>query len=388
MRKLLLIGYLLLTSLLVEGQDSGLKERVKLRGYLKFMQTNSFVSIDTILSDNLIHNRLNLKYRSKNKKWSGALELRNRINYGDQYRLIPGYAEQLINYEGAVKMEWIWAETPTWTGTTVIDRFYADYQSDKWEVRLGRQRINWGVNLVWNPNDVFNNFNYLDFDYEERPGSDAVRFRLLGKKMQSLEVAYKWSSVADETVAAVKYKFNKRNYDYQVLGGRFRNNWMLGGGWAGSIGMVGFKGEASLFVPFETNVSDTNTSLSFSPSLDYSFSSGWYILGSYLINTQGATEVMSASGFVRQLPNAKSLMPNKHTALIQASKSFSPVFNGSVTTMYAAGVNWLILFPTLTYSFRSDLDFSLVAQTLFAEKMNGDFSNSGTSIFMRFKYSF
>jgi hypothetical protein len=52
---------------------------------------------------------------------------------------------------------------------------YLDYTAGKWQFRVGRQRINWGVNLVWNPNDVFNSFSYFDFDYEERPGSDAVR---------------------------------------------------------------------------------------------------------------------------------------------------------------------------------------------------------------------
>ena len=33
------------------------------------------------------------------------------------------------------------------------------------------------MNLVWNPNDLFNAFSFVDFDYEERPGSDALRIQ-------------------------------------------------------------------------------------------------------------------------------------------------------------------------------------------------------------------
>lgn len=35
--------------------------------------------------------------------------------------------------------------------------------------------------MAWNPNDWFNTYNYFDFDYEERPGTDAIRVRVYFK---------------------------------------------------------------------------------------------------------------------------------------------------------------------------------------------------------------
>lgn len=58
---------------------------------------------------------------------------------------------------------------------TMIDRLWIDWAYKKWELRAGRQRINWGKTSVWNPNDLFNTFNYANFDYEEQAGSDAIK---------------------------------------------------------------------------------------------------------------------------------------------------------------------------------------------------------------------
>ena len=60
---------------------------------------------------------------------------------------------------------------------------------EKWELTLGRQRINWGVNLAFNPNDLFNAYSLIDFDYQERPGSDAIRFQYFTNELSSFETA-------------------------------------------------------------------------------------------------------------------------------------------------------------------------------------------------------
>ena len=72
---------------------------------------------------------------------------------------------------------------------TTIDRVFLEYNKNDWEVRVGRQRINWGINLAWNPNDVFNAYSFFDFDYEERPGSDAIRIRKYTGIASSVELA-------------------------------------------------------------------------------------------------------------------------------------------------------------------------------------------------------
>ncbi len=89
---------------------------------------------------------------------------------------------------------------------------------DKFQVTLGRQRINWGQTFVWNPNDIFNAYSYFDFDYIERPGSDAVRLQYFPSSSSVAEFAVKVDDENDITAAGL-YRFNKWGYDIQFLAG-------------------------------------------------------------------------------------------------------------------------------------------------------------------------
>ena len=99
-----------------------------------------------------------------------------------------------------------------------IDRASAEYNGGKWDITLGRQRINWGINTVWTPNDIFNTFNYFDFDYEEeRPGSDAARVQYAFTPSSTIELAVSPGKPANQNIGAVMYRFNKWNYDFQGI---------------------------------------------------------------------------------------------------------------------------------------------------------------------------
>ena len=72
-----------------------------------------------------------------------------------------------------------------------IDRAYIDYTKDKFQLRIGRQRINWGQCFTWNPNDLFNAYSFFDFDYVEKPGSDAIRIQYYSTGTSTFEFAVK-----------------------------------------------------------------------------------------------------------------------------------------------------------------------------------------------------
>ena len=98
---------------------------------------------------------------------------------------------------------------------STIDRLFFQYNSDQFSLTLGRQRINWGIHFVWQPNDIFNSFNYLDFNYPERPGSDALRLQYYTSATSSVDIAYKINAQNQSTFGA-KYAFNVWNYDFQT----------------------------------------------------------------------------------------------------------------------------------------------------------------------------
>lgn len=145
------ISLLLLHSASSRAQDNGMDSAANVHfsfnGYVKDL--NSFmlpVKNIPFHYSNLVHNRLNFKWQSTH--FNASAEMRNRLLWNSG----PGPA-----YYGKIERGWI------------------EYKSSRWSIKAGRQRINWGMNNAWNPNDVFNAYNMFDFDYEERAGVDGMR---------------------------------------------------------------------------------------------------------------------------------------------------------------------------------------------------------------------
>ena len=367
--------------------QSSFSDRVSVRGYLKFMQSSLIQSPDSILTDNLLHNRLNVRAQL-GRGFSAGLEARNRAFYGEVVKSIPGYGDLVTDYDGVLGLEWLWVNNTDLVVNTIVDRAWLNYGGNSFEARVGRQRINWGYNPVWNPNDLFNAFDYLDFDYEERPGSDAVRAEYYLGDMSSVDVAYKWAADSDNNVGAVRLQFNRWEYDIQFLAGRYQQDWAFGTGWAGIIGTAGFKGEATLFVPSGDAPPAAKTSLSLTSTVEYGFNNGWNLIGSYLLNTNGVTDGGSLVGFLTFIPSSKNLMPNKHSMLLGGFRQFSPVFVVNMSVIYAFQVNWVILLPTVSYSLRQNWDLDLVGQLYWGDDISGSFENLGNGVYLRLRWSF
>ncbi len=173
-----------------------------MNGYLKYMQTvNVADGTDSLLVDNLLHNRLNFQW-FPSEALTFRVDLRSRIFYGDLVDLIPQYGKFIDVNNDYFDLSWMPVNRDNLVLHTMIDRAYLRWTHEKLEVTLGRQRINWGINLAWNPNDIFNAYSFFDFDYEERPGSDAVRVAYYTGFASSVQFAIKAADDLDELVAA------------------------------------------------------------------------------------------------------------------------------------------------------------------------------------------
>ena len=388
----LLLGFISLTGFTQNKYK--LKDNIKFGGYLKYMQTDIIKNVDTILTDNLFHDRLNLKIKLP-AHFSFGTGVRIRMFFGETTKIgvaagaVTGnsYADQLKNYDGILNLERTWVEGNSLIINSIMDRLWLNYSKGDWEIRLGRQRVNWGLNTVWNPNDLFNALDYLDFDYEERPGSDAVRVQYFFGEMSSIDVAYKFAKDRKNDVGAIKYKFNTHTYDIQLLAGKYQQDLAAGLGWAGNIKKAGFKGEGTYFVPYDS-IGDVSGTLSFSTTLEYGFKKGWTGMVSYLLNTDGIDTPQSALALNKFTPSAKVMMPNTHTVFVNFSRPFSPVFSLNLGGFYGFGVNWLIFFPTATYSIKQNWDIDLVGQIFWGDNQQRQFTNQGNALFLRLKWSY
>ena len=253
MNRLLILLFFLLPALGFSQEEK--PKNWQLNGYIKNMQTLIFFN-DTagvFVQDNLIHNRLNFRWYLS-EQFTFRAELRTRVFFGDLVRANPDYAKLVDNVNNDFfDLSLVLLDDNSWVIHSMLDRLYLEYVKNNLEVRVGRQRINWGINTVWNPNDIFNAFSFTDFDYEERPGSDAVRIKYYTGIASSFEVAariynvFEKDSLNQEKIIAGLWKINKWNYDFQVLAGYVKDDLVLGGGWAGNIKTASFKGEFSYF---------------------------------------------------------------------------------------------------------------------------------------------
>lgn len=355
-------------------------------GYLKDLESFSFSNgISTSYSSNLIHNRLNFKFNFS-EKLIAKLELRNRVIWGNQLKLVPDYGKYINTYDGYFNLSKLWINQSSVVMHSVVDRFYLQYTNEQWDLRIGRQRINWGLNTIWNPNDIFNAYNFLDFDYEERPGNDAFRIQRFLNDQSKFELAYKPGKNKDHHIAGLLYKFNRWTYDIQMLAGLYHSDLVVGGGWAGNLLNAGFKGELSYFHPKNDFLKNSGVWTA-SIVLDQTFTNDWYVSISSLFNSKPSGLLSGGLGFFDSQLSAKSLFPFKFSFYSSVSKSFTPIFRSNLACIYSPSYNTLILIPTISWNALTNLDFDLTIQAAFAD-IGSNYQAAGNVFALRGKWSF
>lgn len=377
-------NFLLILSVLplsLTAQDSLAKKRMlSFSGYLKDLEWVRFdKGFNNATATNLLHNRMNVKW-NPGQNWNGGLEVRNRLYWGDDVRVLPDFKRQLRNENEAVDLSVNWLNTRSAILHSNVERLWMEFKKNRWNIRAGRQRINWGITNTWNPNDIFNSYNFLDFDYEERPGSDAIKGQFLINDLSNIEVAV--AGTGHRPIMAARYSTNYRNFDLQWNTGIYQSKFTAGFGWAGSIKDAGFKGEAQFYADQEKGSSRLLLVL----EGDYVFKNGWYLSSAFLYNEKGLDRPLHGLEQPILEASPRNLMPAKWNILVNTSKEFTPIFDGSINVVYAPGMNLLILFPTLHYNLKTDLDIDFVWQSFFTESTRFEaLSHTG---FLRLRWSF
>ncbi|MFZ9045914.1 MAG: hypothetical protein ACO2ZZ_08605 [Cyclobacteriaceae bacterium] len=377
-RSSLLLVLALFLSLEVFSQEETPKN-YQLSGYLKDMASFNFQEgLDSALIDNLVHNRLNFRW-FPNDKFQLRIEIRNRIFTGDLVSLFPNYGELVDVNNDYFDASWTVVNHNDLVIHSMIDRAYFEWKEDTWSLQVGRQRINWGINLAWNPNDIFNAYSFFDFDYEERPGTDAIRFQKYRGYAGGYEIAVKMADSIQALTAGFLYKWNYNDYDFQVLTGVMQNNLAIGGGWAGSIGTLGFKGEATWFEPLDDSQERTVMT---AISSDYIFPNSLFLTGSLLYISNPLGDGSFALTSTANL-DIRSILPFKWTTFLQASYPLHPLFNVGLSGMVFPGNQGVFINPYFTWSIVNNLDLDVLGQLF----VNGQPASAYVG-YTRIKWSF
>jgi len=386
--------YLLLTTIFISAFTFA-QSKIAFNGYIK--ELNMYYkpvhpipvsNSDTLdfLFLNQVHNRLNFKWFASNEI-TVALEARNRLFFGQMIKKFPDYEKMINTDNGYFNLGTILISKDSWFLHTAIDRAWFDYTVDKWQVRLGRQRINWGINLVWNPNDIFNTFSYFEFDYEERPGIDGAKIQYYTGVTSSAQLVYKIGHNNAETAVAGMYRFLKGSTDYQILGGWAGKDFVLGGGWSGDINGGGFRGEFTYFLP---TCKDNGSEQAFvgSVSGDYTLKNSLYLHAAVLFNSNGMTgDAGGNRGIFNQDLSAKMLSLGMFNLFGQVSYPITPLFSGNVAIIMNPLDQSSFLGPSLTYSIGNNWEIMVNGQ-LFLGRSGTEYGDYGQAIYGRLKWSF
>jgi len=379
--KILLAAFFVISSSALFSQEESLDSvpaPYALDGYISNMQSVMFDSLNgSWTNDNIIHNRLNFSWFPSSQV-TLTVQVRNRLLWGESVKSNPEYATHIEQDNGYLQLSKNLLSKKSFVLNSVIDRIFLEYSADKFDAKLGRQRINWGQTMVWNPNDIFNNYSFFDFDYVERPGSDALRLQYYPTSSSTAEFAVKVNN-QKKTTAAVLYRFNQWSYDFQFLSGLLNtDDFVVGTGWSGAISSVSFRGELTYFKPTKTST-ERELFLS-SLSFDYSFPNSSMILIEGLYSNFPKNTGSSFAEIYSAPASVKNLSFTKYNFLAQYSYPITPLLNASLSAMLMPDIQGYYVGPTITYSLKENLELAV-----FVQGFSGKLPDPNTGIDTRFK---
>jgi hypothetical protein len=372
----------------IPNKNNEPESKFNFRGYVKYLP---LLNINRDFSqenfNQIIHNRLNFRYYFKPELYA-VFEIRNRIfsgaNIRDNHIALSTF---LAGDDGYFDASVVPVSNRNLLAHVISDRFYFDYTKGNWNIRAGRQRINWGINMVFNPNDLFNTWSFFDFDYEERPGADAIRLTRYISGMDRIEMVVNPARETKNMVAAALYGFNIRGYDFQGITGFFKNRAAIGGGWAGNIRQIGFKGEFTWFRDMQPVVGTKAGNIVGGASLSHRFQNEIFITTEYLYNGGRNRFEQNIPLLLTNPLSPDNLSFAKHTLFIQGMYPVNPVFSVGLSTINYMEDKTFFISPLLIYSLKTNLDASIISQ-IFAGPQTSPLAQAGYLIAGTLKWSF
>jgi hypothetical protein len=389
MRKLLIISLFLIFAF--SSSYAGWNDNVTLHGYFretpilwKPQDLTTFQPESEYRFTNLLHFRQNFRWFASGNLTMG-LELKERSYLGRDAGLMMRAA-----YYEARPAYFDWSENFVEENSIVvqgiIDRLWMDAVWRSAELILGRQRIAWGTNLVWNPTDIFNPSSPLDYDNQEKPGTDAARLQVYMGSNSLVEIAVAPAREADSTIAAMRVKVNRWNYDWIAVGGRRAARTFAGFSWAGSLKGGGFRGEFIYFVPRSPQAGLPNGYLDWSVSGDYTFANGLYAQGALLYSRRGTTGKAGGGRLLRAVQDGE-LTPGRLSVLGQLSRDLSPLWRGDLVGIMNPYDKSFYVGPDLRWSALANLDLTFMGLVFGGDK-GTEFGDDSRMLMLWAKYSY
>ncbi len=343
---------------------------------------------------NLLHNRLNFRWYP-HRSLTAGVELKSRLYAGESVGTMQQSIDAFSMEEQYLDWRRNFIEADAILLSAEIDRFWIDAYYKDLQATIGKQRIAWGTNLVRNPIDIFNPASPLDFDNEEKPGTDAVRIQYYTSPFSKIEIGYAPQNEWDQVKAALKYQTNIAEYDLHVLAGTAREDVFIGGAWAGNIMGGGFRGELLATIPDENEKAapqeagfeiEDDAFLIAALSGDYTFRNTLYLHCEVLYNSAGTTGKAGGAQLLKAW-NYGWLSPARLSIFGETAKDLTPLLRGTISGIVNPCDKSYYLGPILTYSAAANLDLTVTPLLFFGEN-GAEYGDYGNIYLVRGKWSF
>ena len=241
-----------------------------------------------------------------------------------------------------------------------LDRLQASIRTPHADIIIGRQAIAWGAARVVNPTDIIAPYAYGELDTEDCRGVDALRIRgqlgLMGEIDLGYVAGHNWEW--NHSAAFMRIALNHSGYDFSTVVAAFRNNLLVGGDIAKSIGgsltwvEVGY-----VWGKAPDNDTTTQNYLRMTLGADYSFSGKLYSFVEYHYNEAGFTHSLDYAQATRSVAYTEGgvYLLGRHYLIGGGAYQVTPLITTTTEVVYNASDQSAYLSPGMEYNIAEDI---------------------------------
>jgi len=338
--------------------------------------------------------------------WSAVVSFDNELLAGDLDTFEASFSEDLgtntfVDAEGQVGNDSVSYRYSLYRG-------YLNFESERVEAMIGRQRIPWGVARLWNPIDRFNAIRPLAIQPDESPGVDAVNARVLFSGFNQLEFVFAAGRESGDHDYAARFQGMAWDIDFGFIAGVFDAATTVGADFAANLGEAAGRAEIVYTHPTRDvwpvgapGPSRLDDFWQLVVSIDYNldWGSGVYLLAEHLYNGNALGFGAGKAGpllpffeeqaappfYVPTSPDrfggSKVITGSEQLTGLQAAYELTPELRLTCLTIYDWQGESAIFFPSLSYAALGSLDLTLGVQTAVGGSLS-EFGDNPTTAYL------
>ena len=267
-------------------------------------------------------------------------------------------------YNRHLDMDKVWQQNNRGSSRLQVDRLNLQWRTGTVDTTLGRQAVGFGRILIYSPLDVIAPFAPDAIDTEVRNGVDALHATFHYGLDGQLSAIAVWGKETRYDSFLATWSDNRAGLDLLTIGGSLRGHAMFGAGLAGSLGMLGLKGEFSIHEGRETEKAGGdlhNAYLLAAIETWYRFENGISLIVQYLYNGPGVDDPKDYPKVLASAPLQEGLtqLLGQHYLIAAPSYELHSLATAQGLLLYNLEDHSALVRPTLDLSLADNLSLKL-----------------------------